>query len=332
MYGRRRRTATLLLLIAATLSVALGSTVSAYTGSATAASDHFAAAADWTAPSASAAAVGRTTAYDTGSIMQGGSYYIYAEVTDTGNPASGVASVTANVSSLTTGATAIALTSGSYSAGGISYDYRSVAKTATTPLAAGSHSFTVISTDAAANTTTQSYSVTVDNTAPAGSDVQAANHTGGIVGRIEQGDTLTLTYNATMDPFSIFGGWTGASTPVQVALVDGGTSSDYLLVYTPAATPTPTELGTVTLGNDGYITTGSGNYDSFGLTGAATPSTMTRTGAVITVTLGTASAATNTVTAAATMTWTPSATATDIAGNPAATTTVTESGAADANF
>ncbi len=59
---------------------------------------------------------------------------------------------------------------------------------------------------------------------------------------------------------------------------------------------------------------------------------MTLSGAVITVTLGTASGSVNTVATSATMSWTPSATATDRAGNACSTAAVTEGGAADREF
>jgi hypothetical protein len=61
--------------------------------------------------------------------------------------------------------------------------------------------------------------------------------------------------------------------------------------------------------------------------------TMVQSGAAITVTLGTLISGTvSTDTANRTMTWPPSASATDLAGNPCGTGTVTESGAADAEF
>ena len=54
--------------------------------------------------------IGKTVGGVTGFIRQGGTYYVYATVaTDTGNPASGIASVKANVEGVTTGQTAVAL-------------------------------------------------------------------------------------------------------------------------------------------------------------------------------------------------------------------------------
>jgi hypothetical protein len=328
------RIAVCVIALAAAGSLTLGGTVSAYTGSVTAASSSFAAAADFIAPSAATAPIGRSTAYDTGYIDQGASYYVYANVTDTGNPASGIASVTANVASLTAGDTAIALTSGSFSAGGVAYGYRSAALTAAASLAAGSYSYTITSTDKAANVATQSFTTTVDNTPPTASDVQSTNVSGGTVGRLDKGDTLTLTYNSIMDPYSILAGWTGASTDVAVGLVDGGgTTSDYLQVYTAASTPTSLTqiaVGTVYLNSPNYID--AGTYMTFGISGSAVPSTMTQNGASITIVLGTPSTTPDTNTTGKAMTWTPSATATDIAGNANTATTVTQSGTVHVNF
>jgi hypothetical protein len=324
------RAAASLLVLAATTSVAVGGTLSAYTDNDSTGASSFTATSDWAAPTIPSAVIGRSTAYDTGTIHQGATYYVYANVTDTGDPSSGIASVTANVNLITTGSTAVALVAGSYSAGGVSYNYRSASKVANSTLTAGSKSFTVTAVDNDSNSSgAQSYTVTVDNTAPAGSDIQTTDVSGGTTGKVEQGDTVTLTYNSTIDPYSIFSGWTGASTPVQVALVDGGGSSDYIVVYSPSSTPTQLPLGTIYLTNTGYVTSG---YVTYGLTGSATPSTMVRNGASITITLGTASATTTRVSTAAKMTWIPSASATDIAGNAASTTTVTQSGTTHVNF
>jgi chitinase len=323
-----------ILALAGGCSLTLGGTVSAYTASVTAASSSFAAAADFVAPGAATAPIGRSTAYDTGYIDQGAAYYVYANVTDTGNPASGIASVTTNVSSITSGDTAVTLTAGTYSAGGTAYNYRSAVLTAAATLAAGSHTYTITSTDKAANVATQSFTTTVDNTPPAASDVQSTNVSGGTVGRLDKGDSFTLTYTSTMDPYSILSGWTGATTDVAVGLVDGGgTTSDYLQVYTAASTPTSLTqiaVGTVYLNSPNYID--AGTYMTFGISGSAVPSTMTRNGASITIVLGTPSTTPDTNTTPAAMTWTPSTTATDIAGNANTATTVTQSGTIRVNF
>jgi hypothetical protein len=283
-----------------------------------------------TTPVISATAVGRSSAYDTGFIKQGATYYVYANVSDTGNPASPIASVTADVSSITSGSTAVALAAGSFSAGGTTYAYRSAVLTAGSSLTAGGHSYAITATDSAASVATQSFTTSVDNTAPTAVDVQSTNVSGGTVGHLDQGDTFTLTYSETMDPYSILPGWTGASTNVQVALVDGGSSSDYVVVYNTAASPAQIPLGTIYLGATGYLS--GTTYVTYGATGSATPSTIKRTGSAMTITLGTPSGATSTNTVPAPMTWTPSTAATDIAGNATSSTTATQSGTVHVNF
>jgi Fibronectin type III domain len=308
-------------------------TVTATNSVGTGSSSPSSAGADWVAPTASASAIGRSTAYFTGFIKQAATYYVYANVTDSGSPASGVASVKADVHTITSGSTAVALTAGTYSAGGTAYNYRSAALTAATTLAAGSVAYTVTSTDNAGNSGTQNYTTTIDNTAPTAVDVQSTNVSGGTVGHVEQGDTLALTYSGAIDPYSILAGWTGASINVQIALVDGGgTASDSVYVYTSGSSPTQIPVGVITLNNSGNDTAGSGSYITYGVTGTGTPSTMTLNGSVITLVFGLGNAQSATSTTAARMSWAPSTTATDIAGNANTSAAATQSGTAHANF
>jgi hypothetical protein len=333
MARRLAHTSLALLALCAAFAASVGGTLSAFNVSSTTPSASFTAAADWTAPTASTATIGRTTAYGTGFIMQGAMYYVYANVLDTGNPASGTASVTANVNTITSAHPAVALVAGSYSAGGVAYNYRTAALTAATSIAAGSYTFTITSTDSTANTGMQSFSVTVDNTPPAASDVQSTNVSGGTVGHLDQGDTLTLSYNSIIDPYSVLSGWAGASTKVQIALADlGSGTDDAIYVYNTESTPSQLPVGVIDLGSRTYLTTGSGQYVTYGATGSATPSTMTENGTSIVFTLGTAGGASLTSTTHAAMKWTPSTAATDIAGNAVSATPATQSGPVHANF
>jgi hypothetical protein len=283
------------------------------------------AAADFRAPTVSAAAIGKTAGGVAGQIRKGGTYYVYASGTDTGNPASGVSSVTANVGSITSGSTAVALSAGSFSAGGVSYGYRSAALTAGSGLAAGSYSYSLTITDAAGNSATQpGFSVTVDNTAPAGTDVQTAN-SGAIAGLAEAGDKITFTFSKAIDPSSILSGWNSGSTSVVVRLNNNGTNNDTVTVYNSTNT-TQLSLGSVNLGRTDYTSSSI----TFGATGTA--SSMVMSGNTITVTLGTQSAAATAAASTGTMAWTPSAAATDAAGNATSTTAVNEPGTADKDF
>ncbi len=132
---------------------------------------------DTAAPSVGGSLVSKTgTGSITGSIRQGGGYRVYANVSDSGDPASGVATVTADVSSITGGSSAIVLTAGSYSVGGGTYGYRSSSVAADAPLAEGTYGYSITATDANGNAGTQSgFTVTVDNTEPSGLDVDTVN-------------------------------------------------------------------------------------------------------------------------------------------------------------
>lgn len=278
---------------------------------------------DWTAPTASASAIARTTAGATGSIKAGASYYVFANISDTGNPASGVSSVTANVSTLTSAGGSVALAAGSYTVGATTYNYRSAAQTAKSSLSAGSYAYTLTLADAASNSGTQSgFSVTVDATAPTAADVQSANVAGGTAGKPEAGDQIVLTFSEPIDPASILAGWSGAATSVVVRITEGGTGNDTLTIRnTTNSAQLP--LGSVDLARTDFVTA----TRDFGASGTA--ATMVQTGNAITVTLGTPSGTTGTAAGAAAMIWTPVATATDVAGNAAATTARTETGTSD---
>jgi hypothetical protein len=302
------------------VGVAGGATYAAFFATSSNTGNSFAAVADWTPPSASASVIARTTSYLAGLIRQGGSYYVYANISDSGNPASGVTSVTANVSNITTGQTAVALSAGSFSVNGVGYGYRSAALTANNPLVAGAKTYTLTMTDGAGNSQTQSgFNVTVDNTAPTGSDVQTANG-GATVGKAETGDRITYTYSQQIDPYSILANWTGASVLVTVR-INNNSGGDRVQIWN-AANTAQLRLGLVILGRTDYVT---GNR-------TFTNSAMVQTGTTITVTLGTPSGATGTAAGNGTMTWTPNAAALDAAGNACSTAVVTESGLADREF
>jgi hypothetical protein len=275
-------------------------------------------------PSVSTTVISKTTPYLPGFIRQAGTYFVYANVTDGGCAPSGIATVRANVSTITTGSTAVALSPGAFSVGGVAYNYRSASLTANATLTAGAKAYTITSTDNATNGQTQTgYSVTVDNTQPTASNVQAANG-GATVGKPEAGDTITLTTSEIVDPETVLAGWTGASTNVVVRILNQG-GGDRLTIRN-AANTVQLPLGTVNLTGTAYVTVDR----DFGATGTA--STMVQSGTTITITLGTPSGATGTQATTGAMAWTPTATMTDRAGNACQTTVANESGAADVEF
>jgi hypothetical protein len=254
---------------------------------------------------------------------------VYAAVTDAGNPPSGISSVKANVGTITAGQTSALLSSGSFTVAGQSFTHQGGALTAAASLSSGTYTYSLTSTDAAGRARTQSgYSVIVDNTAPAATDVSTANRTGNIAGRPEAGDTATLTYGELVDPNSIVAGWGGASTNVVVHIdnkVAAYGGNDVLTVWN-AANTAQLPFGAVSLGRNDYV----GGNKTFGATG--TPSTVIASGNAFVVTLGTSSGSTTTGAGTGTMVWYPAAGATDRAGNPASTAALTEPGAADKEF
>jgi hypothetical protein len=276
---------------------------------------------DVTPPTVASSVISKSVPYLPGHIAQGGTYHVYANVTDAG---SGVSTVRANVSTVTTGQTSLALVAGSFSIGGVGYGYRSAAVTANVTLAAGAKAYTITATDVATNSVTQGgFSVNVDNTRPTGSAVSTANG-GTIVGRPEAGDSVTFTFSEIMDPQSVLAGWTGSAMSVVVRIANAG-GGDTLTVRN-AANSALLPLGSVNLGGTGYVTA----QRDFGATG--TPSTMVQSGASITIALGTASGATTTQPGTTTMSWTPATGATDRAANTCMTTAVTEAAPADVEF
>jgi hypothetical protein len=285
-------------------------------------------APDFVAPLTSAATIQKSTGGTPGFVRSGASYRIFAAVTDSGNPSSGIAAVSTGANG---GATGVALTAGSYAAvGGVTYTHRSALQTFGT-VAAGTYSFAIGAADGAGNGRTQlGFPYVVDNTAPTPVDVRTANHTGGIAGRAEAGDTMTLTYSEPIDPISLVAGWDGAAATNVVLRVANdnfftGPTYDTLTVYNAGNTAT-LPLGSVDLGRTDYVTAAR----TFGATGTA--SAMTVAGNEVTLTLGTASGTTTTAASSGTLRWTPTTGSTDRAGNPLSASVKTEGGAADRDF
>ena len=323
-HRRRRRFAAALFAALLGLAITAAAVWALYTDNVASDGNELVAAADWVAPSASASVIGKSQGGVPGYIRQGGTYMVYANVTDSGGPASGIASVTANASTITTGQSAAALSSGAFSIGGFAYSHRSGTLTANGTLAAGTYSYSLAAKDLAGNSRTQSgYTVIVDNTAPTAADIQTANKSGGTAGKAELGDSVTFTFSEPIDPHSILANWNGTATNVVVRLTN--TTGDPLTVYN-AANTTQLPLGSVNLGRNDYVTASA----TFGASGTA--STMVQSGNSITIAFGTASAGPATAASTGTMSWTPSASAYDRAGNAETTTARTETGTVDREF
>lgn len=323
----RRRTR---LLVAVALVAGMPAAWASFTSTSSAANT-MGTAADWVAPSVSSTVIAKQTGYLAGAIKQGGTYYVYANVADSGNPASGISTVKTDESAVTAGQTNVTLTAGSYSVNGVSYNYRTALQTASSPLS-GVKSYTITSTDNLAYSRLQSgYTVTVDNTAPTATNISTGNVGGGNQGLAETGDTITFTFSEQIDPQSILAGWTGASTNVTVEFADGGCllflcGVDTFSIYNSGYTA-PLPFGTIDLASAGYY-----GCAVIGIICDKTPAAFVNSPMVgstntITITLGTRSGGNgsfNDVSGASDMAWDSTATPYDAAGNTASSNTFTE--------
>lgn len=263
--------------------------------------------ADWTAPVAEASVIAPTSGGNPGYLKASKpTYYVYANVTDSGNPASGIGSVKANVNNLTSGQTAVTLTAGSYSVGGVSYNYRSASLTAGT-LTAGSKAYSLALADKGGNAGSAEFSVNV-LASFAASGFSTTNVSGGNEGKPEKGDTAVFTYGGPPLASSIVSGWSGTSSVSVTATITQSSSNDTLTVSSAS-------LGTVEL---------KGNYVS--KTVSFTSSTLTLEGNAIVLTLGTPSSSdVEDDNGNRAPVWKPSASAKDLAENACSTTSVTAS-------
>jgi hypothetical protein len=339
--GRPRRSTKALLVLAAVAVAALvviPVAIAAFSAKTSNSGDIVTAAPDLTPPAITATVASKSLGGVTGYVRKGGGYYVYANVSpDTGNPASGLATVKTNVAEITSGQTEAVLTAGTYTAGGVSYGYRSAELSATATVE-GTKSYSVTATDNAGNASTLKGSAVVDNVVPTATDVQTANG-GTTVGKPEEKDSITFTFSEPIDPQSILAGWTGASTNVVVRMVDNGllglpTGSDELFVYN-AANTAKLPFGAVSMGNGEYVAGLLGGSINFGASGTKT--TMVMSGNTVTIVFGTEAAegllvGPTTAANGAAMIWTPVATPYDRAGNVMAATAATQSGAIHKNF
>ena len=336
---KRRRSKAVPIAAVVALVAAGPAALAAFTQTASA-SNSVGSAPDWTPPTAGTTTIAKQTGYLAGAIKQGIGYYLYANVADNGNPAAGISTVRADLSTLTVGQTNVTLNSGSYSVNGVSYNYRSGLLTAANPLSAGSKGYTITSVDQLSYSGQQNFTTTVDNTAPSALDIQTANRVGGSSGVAEAGDSVSFTFSEQIDPHSILSGWTGASTNVIVRLQDGGCVLNLLLkicaddsfeIYN-GASPLAT-IGPVDLKDPDYLGGGllGGVSDAvFGSTG--TPSTMVQSGSSIVITLGTRSGSSPDQGGTTATEWDSASSPYDAAGNTATGNVRTEQGGSDREF
>jgi hypothetical protein len=335
--GPLRRTATaatVLATVAVVALIAIPAAIAAFGARAQNEGNTVTAAPDFTPPAITATLVAKSLGGATGYVHKGGTYFAYANVSaDTGNPASGLATVKANLGEITSGQTEAVLTAGSYTVGTVTYGYRSTELTANASVE-GSKNYSVTATDKAGNARTVAGTATVDNVVPTATDIQTANG-GTTVGKAEESDTVTYTFSEPMGPQSILSGWRGAATTVTARIYDNGLlglgGNDQLQIY-DSTNATLLPLGSVDLGRVDYAGGVLGGSYRF------VNSSMTMSGNTITIVFGAYSstilidAGRATAGGTGTMVWTPAATPYDRAGNAMSASPATESGGADKEF
>jgi large repetitive protein len=245
-------------------------TVTATDKAANATVGHYSATVDAAGPTVSGIAIANTTTSAVGLLKKSGAYIVYANVSDP----SGVSSVKANVSALTSGQTALTLAacSSACSVGGVTYGYKSASKTAGSSLVAGSVSYTVTATDGVGNTTTPTGTVTVDNTAPTIAGQTLATTTTVVPGYLSQGRTYTAFVNAS-DGNGIF------SVSANVKNVTSGATAVAVPACGAGCTAGPTAYGYKSAPQTANAVLGAGSKsytitvtDQAGNTATASPS------------------------------------------------------------
>lgn len=202
----------------------------------------------------------------------------------------------------------------------------------TTKLADGLYDFRAVLLDGAGRTTTSTVvsARRVDNTLLRGYDVQTVNG-GASPGKLENGDTLTLTYTEQVNPATLSAGWNGGAIAVTLRIRDGGVlgltgKNDTVDVLRSGAS---VNLGSVNLKED-YVK--GGKTATFNATMSAGTTTVNGvTATVVTVRLGTLASGggLRTANTASTMVWTPSAAAADPNGLACSAAPTSELGALD---
>src|SRR5436190_4479212 len=159
---------------------------------------NYTATVDSTSPSISAAVVAMASPATVGWVRRSGSYTVYANATDAGSPASGIATVTANVSSLTPGTTSLALPActSACSVGGVTYGYKSAVTVAGSAIADGSASLGLTAAVKAGNTAAGSASVTIDSTVPTVTGAVIVNTSPSDAGYLKHGNNYIVYANA----------------------------------------------------------------------------------------------------------------------------------------
>ena len=335
--GSRGRRRVVLLLAGLALGAGGPTTVAAFRSDVQRPGSSVTSIPDWVAPPINRAQVLKSQGGTPGYVKPGASYYLCSDVgSDSGNPASGLLSVTSNLSALTSTLVGQVLGVLSGSPPCSSSLFNRISGPHTVNGTTGTKAVSVTTRDNAGNTDTATRSVVIDGTAPAATNGFSITNGGATAGRAESNDLVTFTFDEPVDPHSIVSGWDGSPrSDVYARVVESGGNGrndtiDFWRVPAPN-TYVQVPVTSVVTGSNSVLL--AGDYTGANVTFSG--STMEVAGNTVTIRLGTAdAAATNlkTVTANTAMTWRTSNTIFDRAGNLLPAVSVAEGGTADPEF
>lgn len=194
--------------------------------------------------------------------------------------------------------------------------------TATT-LPQGTYTAVAAQTDAAGNTGTSSATTFTIDTPPSVSGIALANSNGGLLGTVNQDDTVTIRYSEQMDATRFCSTWTNGGTQTLnsngdvVVTINNVGSNDTLSVSSISCSGLT--IGTISLGGN-YVDADA----TFSGSGSNVSSVSLTTNGVLTITLGkTAQGALPGSVPAGTPTYTPASTLRDVTGNALPVTSFT---------
>lgn len=218
---KQRSKALALLGFTAVLAVlGAGSVFGAFNASVSSTGNQFSTASDLTPPTIDRAVLRKSYGGVSGfvgcgiggcGVLESRQFYVYAQVTDGGSPASGVNTVTTTVG----GANAPLTTAGGpWTVDGQTFNYRSGFLTRNAAqLASGARNYTIAASDNQGFSSNGGpYAFEVDTTPPAPTSIALAN--GGSAQIPDSGDTITYNFNSAIDPSSMFGNWTSSGPPI----------------------------------------------------------------------------------------------------------------------
>jgi hypothetical protein len=196
----------------------------------------------------------------------------------------------------------------------------------------GSYVLRLTATDGALISTDDS-TITVIDTPLHGADVQTVNGAT-TVGKAEEGDSTTFTYDEQIELATVTPGWTGSAVAVTVRLRDGGLLSlgskgDTLDVRRSGS---GVNLGSVNLKEDYIASRKTSVFNATMTAGTTTVNGVVTT--TVTLRLGVLASGDGlrTVSKPSSTVWAPSASVRDLHGNTCSTALVTEAGTSDREF